>query len=65
MTYAAVLTAITWTVDGAGRIVIERKADIKVKLGGISPDLSDALAMAIGTGGVIDFAGFPTQVIAF
>ena len=50
------LTAITWSVNGTGRIVIERKEDIKAKLGGASPDFADALAMDVTIdAGVIDF----------
>ena len=50
------LTAITWSVNGTGRIVIERKQDIKAKLGGASSDFADALAMAVTIdAGVIDF----------
>lgn len=55
------LTAISWQVNGTGRIVIERKQDIKVKLGGQSCDFSDALAMAVTTDGTIDFSVVPPQ----
>lgn len=55
------LTAITWQVNGTGRIVIEAKRDVKAKLGGVSPDLSDALAMAVTTDGTIDFSIVPPR----
>lgn len=51
------LTAITWTLTGTGKKLIEAKADIKKKLGGKSPDFADALAMAVTTDGALSFSG--------
>lgn len=45
----AELAAITWLVDTRGRIAIEGKADVKAALGH-SPDLAEALMIAIGEG---------------
>jgi hypothetical protein len=58
------LTAINWAPNGRGLIQIEAKADIKAKLGGASPDYSDALAMAVTTGGVPTF-DVPSNAVAF
>jgi hypothetical protein len=51
------LTAISWAPTGAGKIIIESKADVKARLHGASPDFADALAMAVTTSGVRDFSG--------
>jgi phage terminase large subunit len=59
------LTAICWTVNGTGKVIIEAKADIKVKLGGQSPDFADALAMAVTTDGSISFDTSHNGPIAF
>jgi hypothetical protein len=53
------LTAISWSPTGTGKIIIESKADVKVKLHGASPDFADALAIAVTTSGVRDFSGGP------
>jgi hypothetical protein len=45
----AELTAITWLVDVHGRIAIEGKAEVKAALGH-SPDLAEALMLALGEG---------------
>lgn len=45
----AELASITWLVDSKGRIAIEGKADVKAALGH-SPDLAEALMLALGEG---------------
>jgi hypothetical protein len=48
----AELTAVTWLVDPRNRIAIEGKADVKAALGH-SPDLDEAMMIAIGEGAPI------------
>lgn len=50
------LTAISYAPNADRKIQIESKVAIKTKLSGASPDYADALAMAVVTDGVIDFA---------
>jgi phage terminase large subunit len=50
----AELAAITWLVDSHGRIAIEGKADVKAALGH-SPDLAEALMIALGEGAPVPF----------
>jgi phage terminase large subunit len=54
----AELAAITYTVDTAGRIAIEGKADVKSTLGR-SPDLAESLMIAIGEQPPQPFAWMP------
>lgn len=58
------LTAIGWTTTGDRRIQIESKLLIKAKLGGASPDFSDALSMCVAPDAGIRF-GAPSGPIAF
>lgn len=51
----AELAAITWLIDAQGRIIIEGKSDVKAALGH-SPDLAEALMIAIGEGVPVPFA---------
>jgi hypothetical protein len=51
---AAELLAVNWA-PSHGKVQIESKDDIKVKLGGKSPDFADVLAMAVGGDGVVRF----------
>ncbi|MGH9891010.1 MAG: hypothetical protein ACREA0_03305, partial [bacterium] len=46
------LLATNWAPTGAGKVLIESKADIKAKLSGASPDVADSLVMALAPGGV-------------
>jgi hypothetical protein len=46
------LGAISWTVNGSGRIIIESKDDIRARLSGASPDFADALTFAVSPDGV-------------
>jgi hypothetical protein len=48
------LAAITWLVDPRGRIAIEGKVDVKAALGH-SPDLAEALMIAIGEGAPVPY----------
>ncbi len=58
------LTAISWTPTGTGKIIIESKADIRVRLHGASPDFADSLAIAVAPEGVCDFS-YPSQIVSF
>jgi hypothetical protein len=58
------LGAISWTVTGAGKIIVEAKADIRARLSGVSPDFADALAYAVAPDAGIRL-GCPTGPIAF
>jgi hypothetical protein len=58
------LTAISWSPTGTGKIIIESKADIRVRLHGVSPDVADALAIAVAPDGVVDFS-YPSQTVCF
>jgi hypothetical protein len=49
------LTAISYAPNADRKTQIESKATIKVKLSGASPDSADALAMAHGSDGAVDF----------
>lgn len=46
------LLATNWAPTGAGKVLIESKADIKAKLGGASPDFADSLVMSQAPGGL-------------
>jgi len=58
------LGAISWTVTGSGKIIIESKDDVRARLGGASPDFADALAFSIAPDAAIRF-GHSTGPIAF
>jgi hypothetical protein len=51
----AELAAITWLIGTRGEIAIEGKSDVKAALGH-SPDLAEALMLALGEGAPVPFS---------